>query len=79
MKTRGDRLGSALVLTCLSGFALKIGFELVTGRTVFVTAMGANIVGVPLAHLVGAAVGAASSQARPPRLRWERTRTRQRR
>jgi hypothetical protein len=47
----------AMAATCLTGLVLKSVFELTTGQTVFVTSLGFGAVGVPLAHLVGAAIG----------------------
>ena len=46
-----------IALTCLIAFLSKIGFELMTGRNVFVKAMDPGTVGVPLAHIVGALCG----------------------
>jgi rhomboid family GlyGly-CTERM serine protease len=43
----------------LGGFALKCGFELVAGETVFAAGGGESYAPVPLAHLVGWAVGVA--------------------
>jgi len=42
---------------CLAAFVLKVSFELATGDTIFVKSLGSGTVGVPLAHVVGAAVG----------------------
>ena len=55
----------AFAFACLTGFLLKVSFELMTGRTVFVGEMDPLTVGVPLAHIVGAFCGVligASSQ-----------------
>ena len=41
----------------LLGFSAKVIFELATGQTLFVQSMGANVQGVPLAHLAGGIVG----------------------
>ncbi len=41
----------------LAAFASKTGFELFTGGTIFVDANAANFQPVPLAHVVGAAIG----------------------
>lgn len=46
-----------IALVCLAGFLLKVAFELMTGRTVFVSDMDTLTVGVPLAHIVGACCG----------------------
>ena len=35
----------------------KIAFELATGSTLFVTNLGSGVVGVPVAHVAGAAIG----------------------
>ena len=43
--------------TLSAGLALKIGFEQVTGRTVFVDSGEAGFTPVPLAHVVGQAAG----------------------
>jgi rhomboid family GlyGly-CTERM serine protease len=48
-------LGIALAL-CLA-FALKIGFEMTNGGTVFVGDLAPGIAPVPRAHLVGAGIG----------------------
>lgn len=50
-----SRLGSALALTALVGFAVKLAVEFVAGGTVFV-ATDASFHSVPLAHLTGALV-----------------------
>jgi len=42
---------------CLAAFVFKVSFELATGDTIFVRSLGSGVVGVPLAHLAGAAVG----------------------
>jgi len=55
---RSERPGlQAIALACVSAFLLKVAFELVTGRTVFVNEMDPGAVGVPLAHIAGAACG----------------------
>jgi rhomboid family GlyGly-CTERM serine protease len=46
-----------LLLGLLAGLVVKIGFETFTGGTMFVDAATANFQPVPLAHVVGAAVG----------------------
>ena len=43
----------------MAAFAAKMGFELVRGSTVFVAGGEAAMIPVPLAHLVGAAMGVA--------------------
>jgi rhomboid family GlyGly-CTERM serine protease len=52
---RTDRRGLAVALGV--ALALKVGFEWLTGGTVFVADLGASIVPVPAAHVAGAAVG----------------------
>lgn len=47
----------AVAMTCLMAFLLKTAFELVTGRNVFVHTVEPGLVGVPLAHIVGAFCG----------------------
>lgn len=47
----------------VAGFLGKIGFELVTGTTLFVDSRGSEMVPVALAHIVGAAVGVACGVA----------------
>jgi rhomboid family GlyGly-CTERM serine protease len=46
-----------IAAVCLAGFLLKISFELVTETSVFVENLGSGTVGVPLAHVAGAAIG----------------------
>ena len=47
----------AMATACLAGFLLKISFELATGKNLFVQSLESGTVGVPLAHVAGAAVG----------------------
>jgi rhomboid family GlyGly-CTERM serine protease len=54
----------AVAATCLTGFLLKTAFELATSHTLFVTSLGSGAVGVPVAHLVGAATGLMASSRR---------------
>ena len=42
---------------CLIAFVCKVSYELATGDTIFVKSLGSGMVGVPLAHVAGAAVG----------------------
>ena len=42
---------------CLIAFVGKVTYELATGDTIFVKSLGSGMVGVPLAHVAGAAVG----------------------
>ena len=52
------RRAASLVLTvALAGFAAKIGYELVTGATLFVDSAAAGFAPLPLAHVIGGAVG----------------------
>jgi len=51
----------AIALVLMLAFALKIGFEITTGGTVFVADLGCGIVPVPHAHLAGALVGLLAS------------------
>ncbi len=53
----GNRPGMLLFAGLLAGMAGKIAWEFLTDRTMFVDHGEANFVPVPLAHLVGAAVG----------------------
>src|SRR5438094_9933376 len=41
----------------LIAFVCKVSYELATGDTIFVKSLGSGMVGVPLAHVAGAAVG----------------------
>jgi len=61
-----DRDRGAILLLGLPfvAFAVKIGFEWITGQTVF--ADGGGFVPVPLAHVVGGACGVLVAWARPP-------------
>jgi len=47
----------ALLFCLLAGLVVKIAFEMFTGGTIFVDAATADFHPVPLAHVVGAAVG----------------------
>jgi len=51
------RLGMAILISV--GFALKIGFEVSTGGTLFVDSTAAGMTPVPLAHIVGGLIGLA--------------------
>jgi rhomboid family GlyGly-CTERM serine protease len=52
------RLGTAVVVgTVLLAYLLKVGYELVTGQTVFVDIEASGFDPVPLAHVIGGAVG----------------------
>lgn len=54
------RLTTALALAAGVAFLLKLGYEVIAAEAVFVT--GDTFVPVPLAHLVGAAVGLATAR-----------------
>jgi hypothetical protein len=60
----GDRRGLLLAGGFSILFAGKTAFELVSGAGVFVSDFGAAVSPVPLAHLAGAAVGAAAALVR---------------
>lgn len=57
-RRHNDRTGIALAMLCLGGLAAKALFEWGTGRTVFVSDLGEHVAPVPLAHIIGGAVGA---------------------
>ncbi len=61
----GRRLWALAVLAAALAFAGKIAWELATGTAVFVDSAAAGMVPVPLAHLVGAACGAAVGALEP--------------
>jgi rhomboid family GlyGly-CTERM serine protease len=65
------RIAAGLAAALCVALALKVGFEWLTGGTVFVADLGASIVPVPAAHVAGAAVGLAVpfAAALAPRLR----------
>ncbi|MBI4229471.1 MAG: rhombosortase [Planctomycetes bacterium] len=71
-RTRAARTGegahSALWAGALAAFLAKAAREVLHGGTIFVDSEGAGLVPVPLAHLVGAALGAAATLL-PPRSR----------
>jgi rhomboid family GlyGly-CTERM serine protease len=48
-------LGMALLISI--GFAVKVGFEVRTGGTLFVDSLAAGMTPVPLAHIVGGLIG----------------------
>jgi rhomboid family GlyGly-CTERM serine protease len=58
---KGSPAATAIALVLGLGFALKIGFEMTNGATVFVGDLAPGIVPVPLAHLAGALVGLLAS------------------
>ena len=61
----GDRLWAWACVAMLVGFAAKIGFEMVSGGTLFVDAAASQMQPVPLAHVVGGMVGGASGWLAP--------------
>ena len=54
---------------CLAAFVFKVAFEVTTGDTIFVKSLGSGMVGVPLAHVAGAAVGFLVGLGTPPKIR----------
>jgi rhomboid family GlyGly-CTERM serine protease len=55
---RSGRLKQIVIpAACLTAFVCKVSFEFATGDTIFVKSLGSGMVGVPLAHVTGAAVG----------------------
>jgi len=65
---RGSAAAMAIALVLGLAVALKIGFEMTNGGTVFVGDLAPGIVSVPLAHLAGALIGLTAS-ALPSRVR----------
>jgi rhomboid family GlyGly-CTERM serine protease len=67
----------AIPAACLIAFVCKVSYELATGDTIFVKSLGSGMVGVPLAHVAGAAVGFLVGLATPGTrrvvLRWLKT------
>jgi len=53
----GSRGGVAVIVFLLLGMVAKIAWEFVSGGTIFVDSSSGQFVPVPLAHLVGAAIG----------------------
>lgn len=54
----GDRLWTWACVAMLVGFTAKIGFELISGGTLFVDSEAAQMLPVPLVHVVGGLLGA---------------------
>ena len=54
----GDRLWTWACVIMLAGFVGKVGFELVSGGTLFVDSAGSGMLPVPLVHVVGGILGA---------------------
>jgi rhomboid family GlyGly-CTERM serine protease len=52
-----DWIWMTIIAALLLGFAAKIGYEYVTLKTVFVDSAVADFIPLPLAHVIGAAVG----------------------
>ena len=55
----GDRLWTCACVAMLVGFSAKVGFELLSGGTLFVDAQTSHMLPVPLVHVVGGVLGAA--------------------
>ena len=68
----GHPLTAAAIMTLLAGFAMKIGYEHVTGSTLFVDSTAAGFVPLPLVHAVGGVVGCAVAALEPLRRAWRR-------
>jgi rhomboid family GlyGly-CTERM serine protease len=54
------RVASLLPALALVGFTAKVGYEFVTGCTLFVDSAAAGFAPLPLAHVIGGIVGAAA-------------------
>jgi len=52
---------SPMFWLCMIGFAMKIGFEMFSGSTLFVRALAPGVASLPIAHLIGAAIGIAAA------------------
>lgn len=52
-----DRLKLGIAGVVTAGFAAKVGYELLTGTTLFVDSSAAGMTPVPLAHVVGGFIG----------------------
>jgi rhomboid family GlyGly-CTERM serine protease len=68
----GDRLWTWACVAMLVGFSAKVGFELVSGSTLFVDSEAAQMLPVPLVHVVGGVLGAACGGF-PDRSRFQRS------
>jgi hypothetical protein len=55
----GRLIVGGLAAVMLLGFAAKLGYEVTTGSAIFVEGQQGEFVVLPLAHLVGAALGGA--------------------
>jgi rhomboid family GlyGly-CTERM serine protease len=55
----GDRVWTLACVMMLAAFTGKIGFELVSGGTLFVDSEASRMLPVPLVHVLGGALGAA--------------------
>jgi rhomboid family GlyGly-CTERM serine protease len=54
----GDRLWTWACVAMLVGFTAKVGFEVISGGTLFVDSEAARMLPVPLVHVVGGVLGA---------------------
>ncbi len=54
----GDRLWTWACVAMLAGFTAKVGFEVLSGGTLFVDSEAARMLPVPLVHVVGGVLGA---------------------
>jgi len=61
---------SPMFLLCLGGFVLKVGFEVATGSTLFVRELAPGVTAMPLAHVIGGAIGILAALL--PELRLQR-------
>jgi len=57
--TENDLLKLGIACVVSAGFAAKVGFECLTGATLFVDSAAAGMTPVPLAHVVGGVIGMA--------------------
>jgi rhomboid family GlyGly-CTERM serine protease len=59
---------SIITLAALAGFVVKLGYEIVTGHTLFVDSVSAGFIPLPLSHAAGALTGllAGGVQRHPP-------------
>jgi len=63
----GDRLASLAAVGAVVAFLGKVGYESLTGATLFVDSAAAGFEPLPLAHLLGAVGAAATLVLRPDR------------
>jgi len=64
-RQQGSRARAALALGLFLLFLAKSGYEVIVGRALFAGDLGPGVVPVPLAHVVGAIVGAAAGAVGP--------------